>query len=185
VLLTEHPLRRRLTAEALGTATLVAAVVGSGIVATRISDDVGVQLLINALATIAALGVLISVLGPISGAHFNPAVSAVAAIARGLRPLEAGAYITVQVIGAIVGVAVANLMFDQPAWQASTRVRTGGGVWLGEVVATAGLLIIIGTLTRTGRGHLGAVLVPAWIGTAYFSPPPPPSPTPPSPSGAP
>ena len=168
MLLTEHPLGRRLGAEALGTATLVAVVVGSGIMATRLTTDVGLQLLINALATVAALAVLISILGPVSGAHFNPAVTAVSVIQRGLRPVEAGAYVIVQVVGAVVGVAVADLMFNLPAWQTSTHVRTGGGVWLGEVIATAGLLIVIGALTRTGRGNLGAVLVPAWIGAAYF-----------------
>jgi len=161
-------LGRRLAEEALGTAMLVAAVVGSGIMASRLTDDVGLQLLINAVATVAALGVLIWTLGPISGAHFNPAVTAVAGVRREVAPRESVACIGAQVVGALLGVALANIMFGLPAWQASTTSRTGAGLLLGEVVATAGLLWVIGALTRTGHGHLGPVLVPAWIGSAYF-----------------
>jgi glycerol uptake facilitator-like aquaporin len=163
-----HPVWRRLAAEFVGTALLVAAVVGSGIMATRLSDDVGVELLINAVATVAALGVLIATLGPISGAHFNPAVTAVAAVRREIAAGEGGAYVLVQVVGAIAGVMLANVMFGLPAIDPSTHTRSGTGVLLGEVVATAGLLWVIGAITRTGRGHLGPVLVPAWIGSAYF-----------------
>lgn len=147
---------------------LVAAVVGSGIMAVALTDDVGLQLLINAVSTVAALGVLIWILGPISGAHFNPAVTSVAVVRREITPAEAGLYITSQILGAVLGVALANAMFSLPAWQAATNERTGAGLLLGEVVATAGLLLVIGTLTRTGRGHLGPLLVPAWIGSAYF-----------------
>lgn len=159
---------RRFAAEVLGTGTLVAAVVGSGIMATRLTQDVGLQLLINALATVAALAVLIWSLGPVSGAHLNPAVTLVGALRREIAPVEAGGYILAQCLGGLAGTAVADLMFDLPAWQASTHARTGAGLWLGEVVATAGLLLVIGVLTRAGRGHLGAALVPAWIGAAYF-----------------
>ncbi len=161
-------LRRRLAAEALGTGMLVAAVVGSGIMASRLTDDAGLQLLINAVATVAALGVLIWTLAPISGAHLNPAVTAVAALRRELTPRESGAYIGAQAGGALLGVALANLMFGLTAWHAATTQRTGTGLLLGEVVATAGLLWVIGALTRTGHGHLGPVLIPAWIGSAYF-----------------
>lgn len=146
----------------------MAAVVGSGIMAESLTTDTALALLINALSTVAALGVLIAVLGPVSGAHFNPAVTLVALVQRDLRVREGGGYIAVQIVGGLVGVAVANLMFGLPAWQASTHARDGGPVWLGEVIATAGLLLVIGALTRTGRGHLGAILVPAWIGAAYF-----------------
>ncbi|HTY73880.1 MAG TPA: MIP/aquaporin family protein [Actinomycetes bacterium] len=159
---------RRLTAECLGTAVLVAAVVGSGIAAVRLSPDVGLELLINALATVAALGVLIVCLGPVSGAQFNPAVTLVAAARREMAAGEAAGYVGAQIVGGLAGVAVANLMFGLPAWTQSTHRRDGHGVLLGEVVATAGLLLVIGTLTRTDRGHLGAVAVPAWIGSAYF-----------------
>jgi arsenate reductase len=162
------PLVRRAVAEFLGTGMLVATVVGSGIMGMLLSDDLAVVLLVNALATVAALGVLIWMLGPISGAHFNPVVTGVEAIRREMPVGEAGLYVIAQVTGALGGTALANLMFDLPAWQASTNERSGGPIWLGEVVATAGLLLVIGALTRTGRGHLGPALVPAWIGAAYF-----------------
>ena len=159
---------RRAAAEFLGTAVLVATVVGSGIMGTLLSDDLAVTLLINALATVAALGVLIWAIGPISGAHFNPVVSGVAMVRREMPVVEGLLYVVMQVVGAIAGAILANLMFSLPAVESSQNVRTGGGVWLGEIVATAGLLLVIGALTRTGRGHLGPVLVPAWIGAAYF-----------------
>jgi glycerol uptake facilitator-like aquaporin len=168
LLLMDAPLARRLFAEALGAGTLVAAVVGSGIMATELTDDVALQLLVNAVSTVAALGVLIWALGPISGAHFNPAVTAVAAATRTMRVPEAGGYVVAQIGGAVLGTAVADLMFGLPAWQLSTHQRDGSGVWLGEVVATAGLLFIISAMNRTHHGHLGAVLVPAWIGAAYL-----------------
>ena len=161
-------LPRRAAAEVLGTGVLVAAVVGSGIMATDLTDDLALALLVNALSTVAALGVLIWALGPISGAHFNPAVTAVAWVRKEIRPSEGATYIVAQVAGALLGVALANVMFDLPAWQASTNDRVALGTLVGEVVATAGLLAVIGALTRTGRGHLGPILVPAWIGAAYF-----------------
>ncbi len=159
---------RRIFAEALGTGLLVAAVVGSGIMASRLTDDVALQLLVNAVATVAALAALIVTLGPVSGAHFNPVVTGVAALRREMAVSEGVAYVGAQVGGALLGVALANLMFGLPAWEASTHERSGGGLWLGEVVATAGLLLVIGSLTRTGRSHVGAVVVPLWIGAAYF-----------------
>lgn len=162
------PIPRRAAAEFLGTGLLVAAVVGSGIMGTRLTDDLAVVLLINAVSTVAALGVLIWMLGPISGAHFNPVVTGVAVARREMPGLEALIYIVVQIAGALAGVALANLMFGYPAWEPSTAERDGGPIWLGEVVATMGLLLVIGALTRTGRGHLGPALVPAWIGAAYF-----------------
>lgn len=163
-----HTLARRASAEFLGTCILVATVVGSGIMGALLSDNVAVTLLINAVATVAVLGVLIWAIGPISGAHFNPVVSGVA-MARREMPLGEGVlYIVVQIAGACAGAMLANIMFSLPAIETSQRVRSGGGIWLGEVVATAGLLLVIGALTRTGRGHLGPALVPAWIGAAYF-----------------
>lgn len=161
-------LLRRASAEFLGTLLLVATVVGSGIMGSVLSDDLGVTLLINALSTVAALGVLIWILGPISGAHFNPVVSGVVVARREMPVSEGLLYIAAQIAGGCLGAILANIMFGLPAVETSTTVRTGVGVWIGEVVATAGLLFVIGALTRTGRGALGPILVPAWIGAAYF-----------------
>ena len=163
-----HTLLRRASGEFLGTCLLVATVVGSGIMGTLLSDNLAVTLLINAFATVAALGVLIWAIGPISGAQFNPVVSGVEMVRREMRLGEGFLYIAAQIAGACAGAILANLMFALPPITASTHVRTGGNIWLGEVVATAGLLLIIGALTRTGHGNLGPVLVPAWIGAAYF-----------------
>lgn len=159
---------RRLGAEFLGTAVLVATVVGSGIMGTLLTDDLAVTLLINAGATVAVLGVLIWGFGPISGAQFNPAVTVVALVRREMPVTEGLGYLLAQTLGGICGAILANLMFALPPIEESSTVRTGWNIWLGEVVATAGLLLVIGALTRTGRGHLGALLVPAWIGAAYF-----------------
>ena len=159
---------RRLFAEYLGAAMLVAAVVGSGIMGSALTGDAAVILILNMMSTVLALGVLIWMLGPISGAHFNPAVTAVTLVKREVRLLEGLGYIVVQIVGGLCGVALANIMFDLPAFDPSTNARSGFPIWLGEVVATAGLIAIIGILTRTGRGHLGPLLVPAWIGAAYF-----------------
>lgn len=166
--MTLPPAARRASAELIGTGVLVAVVVGSGIMATNLTDDVAVQLLVNALATVAGLAVLIWSLGPVSGAHFNPAVTLVAAARGELTRAEAGRYVVSQVAGGLLGTAVAHLMFDLPAWTPSAHARTGLAQWLGEIVATAGLISLIGALTRTGLGRLGPALVPAWIGAAYF-----------------
>ncbi len=166
--MTPHPIARRATAEGIGNATLVATVVGSGIMATQLTRDVGLQLVINALATVAALAVLIWSLGPVSGAHFNPVVTLVAATRRELGWAEAGLYLCAQTLGSLGGAVLAHLMYDQRLVQPSTHVRGGLGQWVGEVVATAGLLALIGALTRTDNGRLGPTLVPAWIGAAYF-----------------
>jgi glycerol uptake facilitator-like aquaporin len=137
-------LPRRLAAEALGTALLVAVVVGSGIMGERLAGgNDAVALLGNTLATGAALPVLILVFGPLSGAHFNPVVSASFALQRQLPWTECAAYITVQIAGAIAGTLLAHLMFGEPLLQASTHVRTGLGVWTGEIVATFALLLTI------------------------------------------
>ena len=159
---------RRLFAEYLGTAMLVAAVVGSGIMGSALTGDAAVILILNMMSTVLALGVLIWMLGPISGAHFNPAVTTVMLVKREVRVLEGLSYIIVQILGGLCGVALANIMFDLPAFDPSTNARSGFPIWLGEVIATAGLIAIIGILTRTGRGHLGPLLVSAWIGAAYF-----------------
>jgi glycerol uptake facilitator-like aquaporin len=158
----------RATAEFAGTAVLVCVVVGSGIMGTNLSDDLGVALIINTISTIFALALLILTLGPISGAHFNPAVSLVQMLSRAQKPVETFVYVIVQVAGAIVGAIVANVMFDQPAVQFSTNERVSPGMLLGEVIATAGLIAIIGVLSFRKLDALFPVAVAAWIGSAYF-----------------
>ncbi|MFC4147882.1 MIP/aquaporin family protein [Micromonospora mangrovi] len=165
---------RRLLAEFTGTAALVTAVVGSGIMATTLSpDDVGLQLLENSTATAFALGALILIFGPVSGAHFNPVVSAAdwflgRRAGTGLTGRELGGYVVAQVAGAISGSVLANLMFDLAAVDLSGRNRTGGHLWLGEVVATAGLILLIFALARSGRAPVAPAAVGAYIGAAYW-----------------
>jgi len=162
------PLSRRLLAEFIGTCALLATVVGSGIMGVALSQgNDGVALLANAAATAGALYVLITVLGPVSGAHFNPAVT-LAMRARGdLRNVEAGAYIVVQVIAAVAGVVLAHAMFDQPWLQPGTHMRSGAGQWLSEGVATAGLLLTI-LLGAIHRQKALPALVASWIFAAYW-----------------
>jgi glycerol uptake facilitator-like aquaporin len=136
-------LPRRLTAEALGTALLVATVVGSGIMAERLTSDTALALLGNTLPTGAILVVLISILGPISGAHFNPAVTMVFALKRELTLDEALGYVLAQIAGGIVGTVVAHLMFALPWWEISLKARSGGAQWLAEGVAAFGLVATI------------------------------------------
>lgn len=157
---------RALIAEFLGTAVLVAAVIGSGFMAQSLTPDKGLQLLINALSTILALGVLIWLFEGISGAHFNPVVSLIVALRRELSPLRLIAYVTMQFIGGLAGTALANAMFKRPIFETSLHQRTGSNLFLGEVVATCGLIIII--FTKNHKNRPMALLVPAWIGAAYF-----------------
>jgi arsenate reductase len=164
-LLTTTRVRSRLAAELVGTAGLLAAVVGSGVMAQRLTDDVALQLLVNAGATAAVLGVLISSLGPLSGAHFNPAVTIALALRRSHEWRAVAPYVVAQVAGAVAGTALANLMIGLPALHLSHHERTGAGLWLGEVVATAGLVLVIGLARDAGRAVL---VVPAWIFGAYF-----------------
>ncbi|WP_431921712.1 MIP/aquaporin family protein [Nonomuraea jabiensis] len=168
------PLPRRLLAEFLGTALLVTVVVGSGIMAQTLSPhDVGLQLLENSTATVFGLAVLIVTLGPVSGAHFNPVVSLAdwwqgRQSRTGLSAGELGAYIIAQALGAIGGAILANAMFDKPAITWSTHERTGTPLWLGELVATAGLLLVIFSLTRSGRTAVAPAAVGGYIGAAYW-----------------
>jgi glycerol uptake facilitator-like aquaporin len=166
-------LGRRIAAEAAGTAALVAVVVGSGIQATELSRDAGVQLLANSLATVLGLGVLIALLGPVSGAHFNPVVSFAAWLLGrrrrdGLSLGEAAAYAAGQSAGAIGGAVLANAMFGRPLVRWSTPDRFAAHLWLGEIVATADLITLIFGLTRTRRTHLAPAAVVSFIGTAYW-----------------
>ncbi|GAA1205661.1 MIP/aquaporin family protein [Rhodoglobus aureus] len=162
-------LTRRLTAEFVGSAGLAAVVIGSGIAAQQLSPgDIGLQLLENALATAFGLGVLILVFVTVSGAHFNPVVSIVDSLS-GLRSWRDTAfYIPTQIFGCIVGAILANLMFAQPAVTFSTTVRLTPGHFLSEVVATAGLIVVIFALVRTGRANLAPIAVGTYIGGAYF-----------------
>ena len=166
-----RPVWRRLVAEFVGTGLLVAIVVGSGIMASRLSpDDVGLQLLENSIATALGLTVLILVLGPVSGAHLNPVVSIVDAVTSrgsGRRPGETGAYVVAQIVGGICGALLANVMFGIPAAIATTN-RVSFGTVVGEVVATAGLLLVILGLAHAGRSAVIAPAVGAYIGAAYW-----------------
>ncbi len=160
-------LPRRLAAEALGTGLLVAAVVGSGIMAERLTDDVALALLGNTLATGAALVVLISTFGPISGAQFNPAVTLAGLLRGQIGATAALAYIVVQILGGALGATVAHAMFEEPLVAWSSHVRTGGGQWLAEGVATFGLLLTIAAGMRFAKASV-PWLVGLYITAAYW-----------------
>ena len=162
------PLFRRVAAEFGGSASLTAMVVGSGIAATNLTDDVGIQLLINAIATAFGLFVLITVLGPLSGAHVNPVVS-LADYASGGAPFrDMVPYITAQILGCIAGSILANIMFDLPPAAMSSTDRISSGHLVAEVVATAGLVFAIFALARSGNGSWTAGVVATYVGSAYF-----------------
>jgi glycerol uptake facilitator-like aquaporin len=166
-------LARRAAAEVVGTGVLVAVVIGSGIQATALTSDVGLQLLANCLATVFGLAVLIALLGPVSGAHFNPAVTLAAwwnARPDGSGPdlREVGVYTLAQTGGAIGGAVLANAMFAKPLVSWSTHHRSSGHLWLAEAVATAGLVLLIFGLGRTGRERFAPLAGAAWIGAAYW-----------------
>jgi glycerol uptake facilitator-like aquaporin len=161
-----QPLSRRLAGECLGSLLLAATVVGSGIMAERLSGgNMGVALLANTAATAAVLATLIGLLGPVSGAHFNPAVSIIEAMRGHLTWQDAGTYTAIQIVGCCAGAWIAHVMFELPVWQLSTHVRTGPAQWLAEGVATFGLLLIV-------IGHRQSEdaqwMVAAWIGAAYW-----------------
>lgn len=167
------PLVRRAASELVGTAALVAVVVGSGIQAGELSGDGGVQLLANSLATVFGLGVLILLFGPVSGAHFNPVVTlAEWWTARrggpGVTGREVAAYVPAQVAGAIGGAVLADAMFDRALVEWSGRDRSGGNLLLGEVVATAGLVLLVFGLARTDRLRFAPIAVASYIGAAYW-----------------
>ncbi|EPD60533.1 aquaporin [Streptomyces sp. HGB0020] len=168
-----RPPAARAAAELIGTAALVAVVIGSGIQATELTKDVGVQLLANSLATVFGLGVLILLLGPVSGAHFNPVVT----LAEwwtgrrggpGVTIREAAVYVPAQIVGAIAGAILADAMFGKPLVEWSTHDRSAGHLPLGEVVATAGLILLVFGLARTDRLRFAPVAVASYIGAAYW-----------------
>jgi glycerol uptake facilitator-like aquaporin len=159
---------RKWLAEYIGTATLVCVVVGSGIMGTNLSKDSAVALLVNMFSTIFALALLILVIAPISGAHFNPAVSLVQVVRREMSAVEFLSFVTAQIAGAITGAIIANVMFDLQAIQISTNERVSTGTLIGEVIATAGLITVIFVLVARSQDKLIPVAVAAWIGSAYL-----------------
>jgi glycerol uptake facilitator-like aquaporin len=167
-------LPQRLLAEFVGTALLVTVVVGSGIAAAELSpDDVGLKLLENSTATAFGLAVLILLFGPVSGAHFNPVVSAADWLlgrrsGTGITTGQAMAYVGVQIVGGVAGAMLANLMFDRRVLELATTDRISTGHLVGEVVATAGLIALIFALARSGRAGVSAAAVGAYIGAAYW-----------------
>jgi arsenate reductase len=163
------PLARAALAEFLGSAGLVAVVIGSGIAAQRLSpDDVGLQLLENALATGAGLVALILAFGPVSGGHFNPVVTLADRFFGGVSNRQVAVYLPAQVLGGVVGAVLANVMYDLPAVTVSAKERSGGGLWLSEALATFGLVVLIFALVRAGRAALAPFAVGAYITAAYW-----------------
>lgn len=161
----DSSLRKALLAEAIGTMLLLAIVIGSGIMAERLSaGNTAVALLANTAATVGGLYILIEVFGPVSGAHFNPVVSMVMALRGELPANRAVAYVIVQLWAAMAGAVLAHAMFDLPLQQVSSKLRTGQGQWIAEAVATAGLLLVI---LRAPAGKASA-MVAAYIGAAYW-----------------
>jgi arsenate reductase len=162
-------LHRRAVAEGVGTAFLVAVVIGSGIAAQRLSPhDTGLQLLENSLATAGGLVALILAFGPVSGAHFNPVVSLADRLLGGMTTRELLAYVPAQVVGACVGAMVANAMFDIALIDPSTHARSSSGLWLGEAVATFGLVVVILGVVRAQRAALAPFAVAGYIAAAYW-----------------
>ncbi len=159
---------KKTLAEGVGTATLLLVVIGSGIMATNISKDVGVQLTINSAATGLILYILITLLGPISGAHFNPVVTAIQLFKKNIATSLAAAYLAAQLVGAVIGVALANFIFNLPIFEISQKDRTGAELFVSEVLATAGLVFIIFTAISQKSEAKIPVLVGAYISAAYF-----------------
>jgi glycerol uptake facilitator-like aquaporin len=159
---------RKTLSEFVGTATLATVVVGSGIMAENLSSDIGVQLLINAAATGAALWLLINLFAPISGAHFNPLVTGISLFRKELSVKLASLFTVAQISGAIGGTILANVLFEHPAIDISGKSRDGGNLLLSEVVATAGLIFVVYQLSTIKSGKKVAVGVASWIFAAYF-----------------
>lgn len=160
---------QRALAELIGTALLLIAVVGSGIAAQRLSPgQPGLELLENSIATGVALAAIILAVGPVSGAHLNPAVSLADRLLGGMTWSQMAAYWIAQLAGGVLGTVLANLMFSLPALELSSKVRQTPGLWLGEVIATFGLLLVIFGVVRSGRASLAAFAVGAYIAGAYW-----------------
>ncbi len=161
-----EPLPRRLLAEGLGSLLLAATVVGSGIMAERLAGgNLGIALIANTGATVAVLASLIALLGPVSGAHFNPVVSFIEALRSKLGWSDAAAYSATQILGCCAGALLAHAMFESPLWQLSLHIRTGPAQWLAEFVATFGLLMVV---LGHRRSEDAPWMIAAWIGAAYW-----------------
>ncbi len=158
----------KLVAEFLGTALLVCIVVGSGIMATNLSQDIGVQLLINTVSTVFGLMVLIQLLMPISGAHFNPVVTMINLIQKTVSFSTFIKFSIAQTAGAVTGAILANAMFNYALIETSTKIRSGSNLYLGEIIATAGLILVINLLISQEKTALIPAMVASWIGSAYF-----------------
>ena len=159
---------RKILAEFLGTGLLVAFMIGSGIMATNLSQDVAVQLMMVAASTALGLSVLIRILGPISGGHFNPAVTLVELINGSISLISAVTYVISQTLGALAGAMLGNAMFKHPLIETSTSIKSGSNLLIGEVVATAGLILVIKLLVAHKKSEAIAFAVPAWIASAFF-----------------
>ncbi|CAB4603025.1 MAG: antitoxin [Actinobacteria bacterium] len=156
-------------AEFLGTALLLTAVIGSGIMATNLTEDIGLQLTINAISIVAMLSLIITLFGPISGAHFNPVVTLGELYKKRINAKDAGSYIVVQFAGGFIGTVFANVLFDKPAIFQSQHERTGTNLFISEIFATAGLIMIIQLLIDQERTNLAPYIIPAWITTAFYA----------------
>ena len=156
------------TAEFFGTAMLVCVVVGSGIMGTTLSTDAGVALLINTVSTVLALALIIAVLAPVSGAHLNPVVTVIEWSKKSIRAVDAFFMVLAQVAGAIAGSVAAHAMFELPLINSGTQQRFNPGTGIGEIVATAGLVIVIYVFSMRNRAQLIPIVVAGWIGSAYF-----------------
>jgi len=160
---------QKIFAEFLGTALLLSAVIGSGIMATNLSQDVGVQLTINAISIVSMLYLIITLLGPISGAHFNPVVTLGELFKNRIDGKNTIAYIAAQFAGGFTGTVFANVIFDKPAIFQSQNERIGTNLFFSEIFATAGLIMIIHLLTDQKRTNLAPLIIPAWITTAFYA----------------
>ena len=159
---------KKVTAEFLGSLLLAASVVGSGIMATTLTQDIAIQLFVNTITTVFMLFVIITLFSSISGAYFNPLVTIVELFYKRVTFQEAALFIVSQIIGTSAGVVIANLMFNKPAIEQSTFTRSGSYLFLAEIVATTGLILSILLLRHQNKGSMAAVVVPAWIGAAYI-----------------
>lgn len=159
---------RKILAEFLGTGLLVAFMIGSGIMATNLTKDVAVQLMMVAASTALGLSVIIRILGPISGGHFNPAVTLVELLSGSISPLNALTYVITQTLGALSGAMLGNVMFKHSMIETSHSIKSGNNLLIGEVVATAGLILVIKMLVAHKNAESIAFAVPAWIASAFF-----------------